>query len=179
MAGDEARDSRENFMTYGNSITLFMFPTLSYTATCRIGYCFLVPRSSGAPVDCCARGLERGSDRLTTSAGGRRGRKPMEFRRPVALNSDGKEAQPYRRSQTALVPTQIFTLDVRVSEPCKPLFLKVRRRERNIATERPRSVVREFGIVVRKLDRRFLIFCPQITLLCDCNQELTRPIPLK
>jgi hypothetical protein len=37
MAGDEARDSRENFMTYGNSITLFMFPTLSYTATCRIG----------------------------------------------------------------------------------------------------------------------------------------------
>jgi hypothetical protein len=24
-------------MTYGNSITLFMFPTLSYTATCKIG----------------------------------------------------------------------------------------------------------------------------------------------
>ncbi len=29
--------------------------------------------------------------------------------------------------------------------------------------------------MVRKFDRRFLIFCPQITLLCDCNQGLTRP----
>jgi hypothetical protein len=32
MAGDEARDFRENVMTYGNSITLFI-STPSYTAT--------------------------------------------------------------------------------------------------------------------------------------------------
>jgi hypothetical protein len=77
------------------------------------------------PAGSARAALKRGSDRLTTAVGVRRyGRKPMEFRRPVALTSterDSKEAQRYRRSHTARVPTQNCTTDVRTSEPCKPL----------------------------------------------------------
>jgi hypothetical protein len=113
--------------------------------------------------------------RLTTSVGVRRGLNPMEFRRPVALNNDAKQAQRHRRSHTALVPTQNCTIDASVSEPYKLSFFEIRRREHYIATQaRPGwcEGISNNGEGIRTLAS--YIFCPQITLSCDAKARYCR-----
>jgi hypothetical protein len=85
----------------------------------------------------------------------------MEFRRPV----DSREIERHRCSHRARVSAENCTIDVCVSEPCKPLLLKAR--ENNKIIETPRLTVKELRTPTELAADKCLEVRPQITLLCD------------